>query len=102
MPLVGPVPLTRPPIRLPICSFIVVHSPSPIMQSGHSSGPSFSNPTRSIYFSRPALDPLLEEDFYITREDLEILAEYIDEFQDADAEMWTTIVANAMAELAIL
>ena len=72
------------------------------MQSGHSSGPSFSNPTRSIYFSRPALDPLLEEDFYITREDLEILAEYIDEFQDADAEMWTTIVANAMAELAIL
>ena len=60
MLLVGPAPSARPPIRLPIRSLTVLHSPSPIMQSGYSSG---AIPKRSsIRFSRPALDPLLEED----------------------------------------
>ena len=40
--------------------------------------------------------------FSISSEDAEILEEYIEEFQDADSELRTRIVANAMTQLAML
>jgi hypothetical protein len=39
------------------------------------------------------------EAFYITREDAKILEEYIEQFEEGDNDLRTTIVANAMAEL---
>jgi hypothetical protein len=50
----------------------------------------------------PLSAPPVDENFTLTKDDTRILEEYIDQFQDGDAEARTRIVANAMAELAVL
>jgi hypothetical protein len=47
-------------------------------------------------------DPPLASVFTITREDAQILSEYLDEFQEGDIDHRTTILANAMAALVVL
>ena len=39
--------------------------------------------------------------FLFTRKDVELLSEYLDDFQDSDAEVWAKIIENAMADLAV-
>jgi hypothetical protein len=46
--------------------------------------------------------PPMVEVFAITREDATILKEYVEEFQEGDADLRNTIIANAMAELSAL
>ncbi len=47
-------------------------------------------------------DPPLPGGFSITREDAQILSEYVDEFQEGDANHRANIIANAMAALIVL
>jgi hypothetical protein len=44
----------------------------------------------------------MAEVFALTREDAKILEEYVEEFQEGNADLRNTIVANAMAELSEL
>ena len=39
--------------------------------------------------------------FLFTRKDAELLLEYLDDFQDGDAEVQAKIIENAMADLAV-
>ncbi len=41
----------------------------------------------------------MAEAFAITWEDARILEEYLEEFQEVDADLWSRIIANVMAEL---
>ncbi len=41
----------------------------------------------------------MAEAFAITREDARILEEYVEEFQEGDADLRSRIIANVMAEL---
>jgi hypothetical protein len=50
----------------------------------------------------PLTVPLRLELFTITREDAQILEGYVEEFEDADADLWATLVRNIMAELLVL
>jgi hypothetical protein len=52
--------------------------------------------------SSPHVDHPPASVFTLTREDTALLSEYIEEFQEGDADMRSTIVANAMAELVLL
>lgn len=67
------------------------------MESDTASKVDSSSPASSKHPNIPPTDG-----FTITREDAKILSEYVEEFQDGDADMRTTIIANAMAELAVL
>jgi hypothetical protein len=58
-----------------------------------------SSPTRP---SSPHHDNPPANIFTLTREGTALLSEYIEEYQEGDGEMRTTIVANAMAELVLL
>jgi hypothetical protein len=50
----------------------------------------------------PLTVPPTVETFSITQEDATILAEHLEEFENGDADVRTTIVANVMAELWLL
>jgi hypothetical protein len=50
----------------------------------------------------PQTVPPVTEVFDITREDAHILEEYVEEFQEGDADLRNTIIANVMAELCAL
>ena len=50
----------------------------------------------------PLTAPLRSELFTITREDAQILEGYVEEFEDADADLRATLVRNIMAELLVL
>jgi hypothetical protein len=52
--------------------------------------------------STVASTPPVAEGFTLTGEDTQILQEYLDQFQNGNIEDRTRIVANAMAELAVL
>jgi hypothetical protein len=65
-----------------------------IMQSDDGS----QSPSQESGVSPSPVPPMVEA-FYITREDAKILEEYIEQFEEGDNDLRTTIVANAMAEL---
>ena len=52
--------------------------------------------------SEPSTAPSLEETFSITREDAKILDDYLDEFQEGDADVRSAVVVTAMGEIALL
>ena len=64
------------------------------MQSG-----SVSSDIRSSHHSSGHGDPPLLDVFTLTTDDINALQEYVDEFQDADAEQRSKIIANAMADI---
>jgi hypothetical protein len=68
------------------------------MQSDHGS----PSPSQESPSSVAPNIPLVAEVFSVTREDAEILAEYVEEFQEGDADLRNTIIANVMAELCVL
>jgi hypothetical protein len=49
----------------------------------------------------PTLAPAVES-FSFTKDDANILREYLDDFKDGDVDLRRTIIANAMAEIAML
>jgi hypothetical protein len=47
-------------------------------------------------------NPTIANIFTLTKEDVEALSEYVDEFQEGDTDRRSTIIANAMADLVTL
>ena len=47
-------------------------------------------------------DPPVMESFTLTREDIQVLEGYIDTFQEANADCWSGIIANVMAEIVMI
>jgi hypothetical protein len=60
------------------------------------------SPSHNSGESAPLATPPEVEHFTLTREDTQILEEYIDSFQEGNTETRARIVAKAMAELAVL
>lgn len=50
----------------------------------------------------PSIVPPMADDFSITREDAKILGTYVEQFEEGNAELRNTIIANAMGELSEL
>ena len=67
------------------------------MQSDNDS----QSPSQTSDASPPPISPMADV-FSITRADAKILEEYVEEFQEGDADLRNTIIANAMAELSAL
>jgi hypothetical protein len=67
------------------------------MESDAASSVSSHSPTISDINEPPP-----SEVFVITKKDAEILSEYVDEFQDGNAEIRSKIIANAMAAMVML
>ena len=44
-------------------------------------------------------DPPVMESFTLTRDDIQVLEGYVDAFQEANADCWSGIIANMMAEI---
>ena len=44
-------------------------------------------------------DPPQAESFTLSKDDIDALREYVDEFPEADADRRSTIIANAMADI---
>lgn len=53
-----------------------------------------SSPQSSVHS-----DPPVAKAFTLTKEDIEALQEYVDEFEEADSDRRSTIIANAMADI---
>ena len=64
------------------------------MESDSSTPESHSSPRSSVNSPPPLL-----EVFSLSAEDVDALKEYLDEFQEADADRRNTIIANAMADI---
>ena len=56
---------------------------------------------QSAVHSDPLIVPIVEA-FTLTKEDIDVLREYVDEFQEGNADCRTSIIANAMADIAII
>jgi hypothetical protein len=69
------------------------------MQSDNGSPPSSQQP--EVSFPEVSRSKKAEE-FEITKDDAAILRELVDEFQEADLDIRTTIIAAAMAEICAL
>jgi hypothetical protein len=87
---------------LPPSSAFIRHPPpsSALNMSDHAS----PSPSGESEISSPPIVPHVAEmdTFTITRDDATILEEYVDEFQEGDADLRNTIIANVMAELCAL
>ena len=56
---------------------------------------------QSAVHSDPLIVPVVEA-FTLTKEDIDVLWEYVNEFQEGNADCRTSIIANAMADIAII
>ena len=60
---------------------------------------SLDSPSGESELSQSPNDQPTNAGFMITPDDIGILQEYLEEFQEADTSLWTRIIEKAMAEL---
>ena len=91
-------------LNLPIFEYIEVVELSYLLSAFHflrsamqsDTGTSVSS---SLQKSQAHSDPPQAERFTLSKDDIDALREYVDEFPEADADRQSTIIANAMADI---
>ena len=70
------------------------------MESDFGTSEGHSSPHNSAH-SLPLVVPVVET-FILTKDDIDVLKEYVNEFQEGNANHRTSIIANAMVDIAVI